>query len=138
VAAATLGWLGLEAIAWSMTRFSAATPFPGIAALLPVGGTAAVLAAGCAAPRLGPGRVLRLVAPPGRWEAVLLLVPVALAAAGLGSGSGRPPPRVGSEPELAAAGGLLALATVKLVEDPVRFSSWVRARAGRSLALGRD
>ena len=58
VAAATLGWLGLEAIAWSMTRFSAATPFPGIAALLPVGGTAAVLAAGCAAPRLGPGRVL--------------------------------------------------------------------------------
>jgi peptidoglycan/LPS O-acetylase OafA/YrhL len=58
VAAATLGWLGLEAIAWSMTRFTAATPFPGIAALLPVGGTAAVLAAGCAAPRLGPGRVL--------------------------------------------------------------------------------
>jgi peptidoglycan/LPS O-acetylase OafA/YrhL len=58
MAAATLGWLGLEAIAWSITRFSAATPFPGIAALLPVGGTAAVLAAGCAAPRLGPGRVL--------------------------------------------------------------------------------
>ena len=58
VAAATLGWLGLEAIAWSMTRFSAATPFPGTAALLPVGGTAMVLAAGCAAPRLGPGLVL--------------------------------------------------------------------------------
>src|SRR5829696_1207676 len=58
VAAATVGWLGLEAIAWSITRFSAATPFPGAAALFPVGGTAAVLAAGCAAPRLGPGRVL--------------------------------------------------------------------------------
>ena len=50
VAAATLGWLGLEAIAWSIARFSAATPFPGIAALLPVGGTAAVLAAGAPPP----------------------------------------------------------------------------------------
>lgn len=45
MAAATLGWLGLEAIAWSITRFSAATPFPGIAALLPV-----------EAPRCGHGR----------------------------------------------------------------------------------
>jgi len=37
---------------------------------------------------------------------------------------------------LAAASGLLALATVKLVENPVRFSPWLRARSGRSLALG--
>jgi len=37
---------------------------------------------------------------------------------------------------LAAASGLLALATVKLVEDPVRFSPRLRARPGRSLALG--
>src|SRR5215216_7002669 len=54
LAAATLGWLGLEAILWAITRFGASTPFPGTAALFPVGGTAAVLAAGCAAPRLGP------------------------------------------------------------------------------------
>jgi len=29
VAAATLGWLGLEAMVWSITRFGPATPFPG-------------------------------------------------------------------------------------------------------------
>src|SRR5215207_8385412 len=59
LAAATLGWLGLEAILWSITRFGPSTPFPGAAALFPVAGTAAVLAAGCAAPRLGPDLVLR-------------------------------------------------------------------------------
>jgi hypothetical protein len=37
---------------------------------------------------------------------------------------------------LAAASGLLALATVKLVEDPVRFSTRLRTRPGRSLAVG--
>jgi peptidoglycan/LPS O-acetylase OafA/YrhL len=99
VAAATLGWLGLEAIAWSMTRFSAATPFPGIAALFPVGGTAAVLAAGCAAPRLGPGRVLgwwplqaggKLSYSWYLWHWPLLVLAPAVAGH---------PPRVGTEPE---------------------------------------
>jgi peptidoglycan/LPS O-acetylase OafA/YrhL len=136
VAAATLGWLGLEAIAWSITRFSAATPFPGAAALFPVGGTAAVLAAGCAAPRLGPGRVLgwRPLQAGGKlsyswylWHWPLLILAPAVAGHALGLGQ-----RLG----LAAASGLLALATVKLVEDPVRFSPWLRARPGRSLALG--
>jgi peptidoglycan/LPS O-acetylase OafA/YrhL len=136
VAAATLGWLGLEAIAWSIARFSAATPFPGIAALLPVGGTAAVLAAGCAAPRLGPGRVLgwwplqaggKLSYSWYLWHWPLLVLAPAVAGHPLG---------LGQNLSLAAASGLLALATVKLVEDPVRFSSWLRARPGRSLALG--
>jgi peptidoglycan/LPS O-acetylase OafA/YrhL len=135
-AAATLGWLGLEAIAWSITRFSAATPFPGIAALLPVGGTAAVLAAGCAAPRLGPGRVLgwwplqaggKLSYSWYLWHWPLLVLAPAVAGHPLG---------LKQNLSLAAASGLLALATVKLVEDPVRFSSWLRARPGRSLALG--
>src|SRR5215211_3128123 len=136
VAAATLGWLGLEAIAWSITRFSAATPFPGIAALFPVGGTAAVLAAGCAAPRLGPGRVLgwRPLQAAGKlsyswylWHWPLLILAPAVAGHAL---------RLGQRLGLAAASGLLALATVKLVEDPVRFSLWLRARPSRSLALG--
>ena len=136
VAAATLGWLGLEAIAWSITRFSAATPFPGIAALFPVGGTAAVLAAGCAAPRLGPGRVLgwRPLQAGGKlsyswclWHWPPLILAPAVAGHPLG---------LGQNLSLAAASGLLALATVKLVEDPVRFSPWLRARPGRSLALG--
>ena len=59
LAAASVGWLGLEAVVWSVVRLGPATPFPGTAALFPVGGTAAVLAAGCAAPRFGPELVLR-------------------------------------------------------------------------------
>lgn len=38
--------LGAAAIAWSVARFSAATPFPGVAALLPCAGTAAIIWAG--------------------------------------------------------------------------------------------
>jgi peptidoglycan/LPS O-acetylase OafA/YrhL len=134
--AATLGWLGLEAIAWSITRFSAATPFPGTAALLPVGGTAVVLAAGCAAPPFGPGRVLgwRPLQAGGKlsyswylWHWPLLILAPAVAGHALSQEQ-----RLG----LAVASGLLALATVKLVEDPVRFSARLRARPGRSLALG--
>ena len=136
VAAATLGWLGLEAMVWSITRFGPATPFPGPAALFPVAGTTAVLAAGCAAPRFGPDLVLgwRPLQVGGRlsyawylWHWPLLVLAPAVAGHPLGLG-----PNLG----LAAAGGLLALATVKLVEDPVRFSPRLRARPGRSLALG--
>jgi SGNH domain (fused to AT3 domains) len=136
VAAATLGWLGLEAVVWSITRFSAATPFPGTAALFPVGGTVAVLAAGCAAPRLGPGRVLgwwplqaggKLSYSWYLWHWPLLILAPVVAGHALG---------LGQKLSLAAVSGLLALATVKLVEDPVRFSPRLAARPGRSLALG--
>ena len=136
VAAATLGWLGLEAVLWSITQFSASTPFPGSAALFPVGGTAAVLAAGCAAPRLGPGVVLgwRPLQVGGKlsyswylWHWPLLVLAPAVAGHALG---------MGQNLSLVAASGLLALVTVKLVEDPVRFSPRLRARPGPSLALG--
>ncbi|WP_034609698.1 acyltransferase family protein, partial [Cellulomonas sp. URHD0024] len=40
------GWLGLAAIALAAWKFTAATPFPGTAALVPTLGAAAVLAAG--------------------------------------------------------------------------------------------
>jgi len=56
-----LGWAGLGAIVVSTVTFTAATPFPGTAALLPVAGGAAVVAAGCARPRLGAVWLL------GRW-----------------------------------------------------------------------
>ena len=136
VAAATLGWLGLEAVLWSIIQFSAATPFPGTAALFPVGGTAAVIAAGCAAPSLGPNLLLgrRPVQLAGKlsyswylwhWPVLLLAPAVAGRPLGLWHNLG-----------LVAASGLLALATVKLVEDPVRFSPRLRASPRRSLALG--
>jgi peptidoglycan/LPS O-acetylase OafA/YrhL len=136
VAAVTLGWLGLEAVVWSIAKLNPSTPFPGMVALFPVGGTAAVIAAGCAAPRLGPGFLLgwRPLQLGGKlsyswylWHWPLLILAPTVAGHALGLW-----PNLG----LAAAAGLLALATVKLVEDPVRFSPRLRARPGRSLALG--
>jgi SGNH domain (fused to AT3 domains) len=61
------------------------------------------------------------------WHWPLLVLAPAVAGRPLG---------MGQNLSLAAASGLLALATVKLVEDPVRFSPRLRARPGRSLALG--
>jgi peptidoglycan/LPS O-acetylase OafA/YrhL len=63
VASAVLGWAGLAAIAAAALLYTSATPFPGVAALLPVLGTAAVLAAGRSA--VGPRRVLDVA--PMRW-----------------------------------------------------------------------
>ncbi|CAA9244213.1 MAG: O-antigen acetylase [uncultured Acidimicrobiales bacterium] len=45
-AAPALSLAGLSAIAWSAATYGASTPFPGLAATVPVLGTAAVLAAG--------------------------------------------------------------------------------------------
>ncbi|MFP5346438.1 MAG: acyltransferase family protein [Actinomycetes bacterium] len=136
--AAGLGWAGAGVVVASVVATSTATPFPGTAALGPVLGTAAVLVAGCRseAAELGPARVLRL--PPfqvlGNWSyswylwhwPVLVLAPVAV-------GAPLPlPARLG----LAALTALLAGATVRLVENPIRFAPAVRARASRGLALG--
>ena len=46
-----LSWAGVGAIVFSALAFTAATPFPGTAALVPVTGAAAVVAGGCARPR---------------------------------------------------------------------------------------
>jgi peptidoglycan/LPS O-acetylase OafA/YrhL len=92
---------------WSIAKLNSSTPFPGMAALFPVGG------------KLSYSWYL--------WHWPLLILAPAVAGHALGLW-----PNLG----LAAAAGLLALATVKLVEDPVRFSSRLRARPGRSLALG--
>ena len=137
--AAALGWAGLVAVAVAVTRFGNSTPYPGIAALLPVGGTAALVAAGCATsptPRLGPGillgrRPLRFV---GRlsyswylWHWPVIVLAPAVTGRALGAG-----PKLA----LAAASGLLAALTVRLVEDPVRFAPRLRSRPRWSLAAG--
>jgi peptidoglycan/LPS O-acetylase OafA/YrhL len=105
VAAAALGWLGLEAVLWSVTR-------------------------------LGPGLLLarwplqhggKLSYSWYLWHWPLLLLAPAVAGHPLGLW-----PNLG----LATTAGVLALATLKLVEDPVRFSPRLRSRPGRSLALG--
>ena len=62
VVRSVVGWLGVGGIAAAAATFSASTPVPGPAAVLPAGGAALVVAAsvGARQPRLGVGRVLSL------------------------------------------------------------------------------
>jgi peptidoglycan/LPS O-acetylase OafA/YrhL len=136
LAAAITGWAGLAVILVACTRLGAATPYPGTAALLPVLGAALVIGAGCATPTRGCGRVL--ATPPmgaiGRvsyswylWHwPVLLLAPALL---------GHP---LGLAERLAAAAvsGVLAVLTLRLIENPIRFAAPLRRSAAASLAVG--
>ncbi len=134
--AALAGWVGIGAIAWAVTRFTASTPFPGTAALVPVAGAALVIAAGCAAPARGAS--VALASNPlqraGRisyswylWHwPVLILVPAFVGH------------RFDLVENLAlvALSAVLATATVAFVERPVRFARSLTSRPRRSLALG--
>jgi peptidoglycan/LPS O-acetylase OafA/YrhL len=133
--AAALGWIGLAAIAYAVFGFSSTTPFPGTAALIPVLGTAALLLAGCAGPARGPRAVLdrtplqflgRISYAWYLWHWPMLVIPAEV--------MGHPPARPLAV-VLAAASGVLAWATVELVERPIRFSRLL-ALPRRSLALG--
>ena len=55
---AVAGWTGLLMIGAAAVLFDAATPFPGVAALVPVVGTALLVAAGAAERRSWPGPLL--------------------------------------------------------------------------------
>jgi len=135
-AAAITGWTGLAMILLACTWFSTATPSPGIAALLPTLGTVLVIGAGCALSTQGCGRILG-TAPMraiGRisyswylWHwPVLVLAPIAI---------GQP---LGLAARLAAAllSAALAVLTLRLVENPLRFAAPIRSSAKASLALG--
>jgi peptidoglycan/LPS O-acetylase OafA/YrhL len=135
-AAAITGWAGLAVILLACTQLSATTLYPGIAALLPVLGAVLVIGAGCAAPVQGCGRILAL--PPmgaiGRisyswylWHwPVLILVPAFL---------GHPMGLAGRLAAALASGGL-ALLTLRVLENPLRFAAPIRRSAWASLALG--
>jgi len=59
-ARAAMGWAGLAAVVAAGAAFDDRTPFPGIAALVPVAGTALVILAGTAPTRGGPGGLLSI------------------------------------------------------------------------------
>lgn len=125
-------WLGLAAVAAGAVLYTASTPFPGYAALLPVLGTAAVIAG-------GTGRSAGLLGlAPLQWIGklsyswylwhwpALQLAPHAL---------GRPL----SVPEnlvVALGALLLALGTYHLVENPARHLRALRDRHWRGLGAG--
>lgn len=118
-----VSWLGLGAILVSASVFSASTPFPGIAALLPVCGTALVLIAGRSSMIGAPQRLVgvRPVQYLGdiSYSVYLWHWPLVVAY----------PYLRGSEPGLLGGATLIALTVVlggltkRFVEDPCRRGS---------------
>ena len=134
--AALTGWAGLALILGACTLLSASTLYPGTAALVPVLGTALVIGAGCAAPSQGCGRVLALspMRAVGRvsyswylwhWPVLVLAPPLV----------GHPLGLVGRLVAVLVSGALAVL-TLYLIENPLRFAAPLRRSALGSLALG--
>lgn len=135
-AAAATGWVGLALILLACTELTGATRYPGTAALLPTLGTVLVIGAGCSVPTQGCGRVLGL-APMGaigkvsyswylwHWP-VLIFAPEIV---------GHP---VGLPVKLLAVviSGVLAVLTLRYIENPLRFSARIHTSARASLGLG--
>ncbi|MGY1501013.1 acyltransferase family protein [Streptomyces sp. QTS52] len=137
--AAPMTWTGLACIGVSATLYGNDTPFPGYYALLPVLGSVLVLAGGCAPSRYGAQLLLSrrpLVWLGGLsygwylWHWPLLLIGPALMGRLPGTSSVR------LALLLCAVALVLAWATLRLVENPVRFHTAFRGRPVRALRLG--
>ncbi|GAA2544829.1 SGNH hydrolase domain-containing protein [Winogradskya consettensis] len=123
---------GLLAVAASALVFTAQTPFPGYAALLPVLGTAAVIAGGTGNPAgiLGHPALQGIGRLSYSWYLwhwpTLMIAPAML---------GRP--LAGWENVLVALGALvLAMFTYALVENPARHLTGLRNNPWRGIAAG--
>jgi peptidoglycan/LPS O-acetylase OafA/YrhL len=126
-----LGWVGLIAIVIAGITFSATTPFPGYAALLPTLGAALVIAAGVGRKQsaMGLGRLLSL--SPLRyvgdrsysfylWHWPVLIIAVEYEGHEL---------TVGVKLLLVGGAFLLSIITYKLFENPIRRANWSTARS---------
>jgi peptidoglycan/LPS O-acetylase OafA/YrhL len=125
-------WLGVALLLASLVVITPATAFPGIAALLPVAGATLVVLLGARsgldvlgrfAPVAFLGRISYAVYL-WHWPAVVLL-PIA---------TGHP---LGTRSKVAilVASLVIAAVTTLFVEEPLRFSTWVRALRPRRVAL---
>jgi len=139
VLAGVLGWLGLAAIVVAAFAYDAATPYPGIATLVPVLGAALIVLAGQDGPHWGPVTLLALrpFAAIGTlsyslylWHWPLLVLPQAA------SGRDTALPWWGTA--LALGGSvLLAWLTYRFVEEPTRASRpWALRGRWRPLLTG--
>ncbi len=135
-ARAVAAWVGVAGVATAVVTFDGSIAFPGTAALLPVVGTALIVVSGGsdAAP-FAPLVVLRH--PALQWigrrsYAIYLWHWPALVLAEAKWG----PLSLGQRFVAIGVALVLAAASLRLVEDPVRHSAWVASRPGRGLALG--
>lgn len=134
--AVAAGWTGLAMVLVACTRLSSSTVYPGTAALLPTLGVALVIGAGCAGSARGAGRVLGL-APMraiGRvsyswylWHWPVLVLTPALVGHRLGPTA---------TATAVAVSAVLAVLTLRYVENPLRFAPAIRGSAGSSVLLG--
>jgi peptidoglycan/LPS O-acetylase OafA/YrhL len=132
-----LSWVGIGAIVFSAVVFTAATPFPGTAALVPVAGAAAVVAGGGVRSRHGavwllgrwPMHVIGRVSYTWylwHWPALVLAPSVVGHRLSVG----------GNVAVCAIALGMAALTTV-LLERPLQRAAWlVRPRRSLFLTVG--
>jgi peptidoglycan/LPS O-acetylase OafA/YrhL len=133
---AVAAWIGVAGVATAVSRFDGSIEFPGSAALLPVLGTALiVVGSGAGAARFAPLAVLghRSLQWIGRRSYAIYLwhwPALVLAEAKWG------PLSLGQRFLAIGVAVALAAASLRLVEDPVRHSTWVMSRPSRGLALG--
>ncbi len=134
-AAAVAGWTGIALIAIAAVAIGEATPFPGMAALLPTVGAALVIVAGSRATRFGPARCLGTAIPRffGRisyslylWHWPVLVIPVIAL--------GVPLP-LWERLVLIGISIALAAATQRWVEEPIRRGRVVGTIPRRNLAM---
>lgn len=136
VVKAAISWLGLAGILASAVWFTAATPFPGVAALLPVGATVLTVAGGTGASRFGADvllglRPFRFVGDVSysfylwHWPFLVIAGGMTLAPLGLTSKLG-----------LVVAAFVTSVLTYLLYENPIRRARFLFGRRGRgALAL---
>ncbi|MEY2553429.1 MAG: hypothetical protein QOC57_1289, partial [Ilumatobacteraceae bacterium] len=135
-ARAVAGWIGAAGVACAVLRFDESVAFPGSAALLPVLGTALIVVSGGSdATWFAPTAVLRHQALQwiGRRSYAIYLwhwPALVLAEAKWG------PLSLAQRFVAIAIAVALSAVSLKLIEDPVRHSTWVASRPTRGLALG--
>jgi peptidoglycan/LPS O-acetylase OafA/YrhL len=123
-----MSWSGLAVIVATGLRFDAATPFPGIAVVLPVVGTVLAVAAGTIAPGAGAEIVLRQ--KPFQWIGKLSYSlylwhwPILVIVAGRAGHD----LTTGQNLLLCLVSVALAATTFRVLEDPVRDSRYLKAR----------
>jgi hypothetical protein len=129
-------WIGVAGVATAVLRFDGSIEFPGSAALLPVLGTALiVIGGGTGAASFAPVAILRhrsLQWIGRRSYAIYLWHWPALVLAEAKWG----PLSLGQRFVAISLAVALAAASLRLVEDPVRHSTWVTSRPNRGLILG--